>query len=77
MEKIKTDNIESVIAISSIIRLKLRHGLQLTQNDIQKIKKVLLLYKTLQVNSLLDESEMEYLEEDIAIIEYKYKELEK
>ena len=41
------------------------------------IKKILCLYSTLGVKDFLNESELEYLEEDIAVIEYKYKEIEK
>lgn len=76
-EYVNSDKLEGIIAISTIIRLKLRHSLQLTQHDILNIKKILFLYSTLDVGEFLNESESEYLEEDIAIIEYAYKEIEK
>ncbi|MBD5136134.1 MAG: hypothetical protein HDT39_09290 [Lachnospiraceae bacterium] len=76
-EYVNSDKLEAIISISTIIRLKLRHGLQLTQYDMLNIKKILCLYSTLGVKDFLNESELEYLEEDIAVIEYKYKEIEK
>lgn len=75
LEYINSDGIESMIAISTIIRLKIRHKLQLTEYDIKNMKKVLQQAKELPLNEILNESEIEYLQEDIDIIQYQYNKL--
>lgn len=74
-EYINEENAECVIALSSILRLMLRHDLQLTEYDIKNLNKVLLLFRQIDLKNILTESEYEYLEEDIMILEYKRKEL--
>lgn len=76
-EYINSNAIESIISISEIIRLKIRHQVELTQYDIDNIKKVLTLFKAMNVKKILNTSEYEYLEEDIQTIEYQYNKLEK
>lgn len=66
--------VDCVVAISSILRLKLRHDLQLTEYDVKNMDKVLSLFGQMDMKNILKESEYEYLEEDILILEYKYKE---
>lgn len=58
-----------MVAISTLIRLKLRHKLNITEQDILDVKKILSLIRDMDVKSVLDEAELEYLEEDIAVIE--------
>ncbi len=76
-EYINNNDIESIISIAEIIRLKIRHQVELTQYDIDNMKKVLTLCKVINVEKILNDSEYEYLEEDIQIIEYYYNKLEK
>lgn len=66
---------ECVVALSSILRLMVRHNLQLTEYDIKNLDKVLSLFGQTDMKSILTGSEYEYLEEDIRILEYKRKEL--
>lgn len=74
-EYITEEGAECVVALSSILRLILRHDLQLTEYDIKNMDKVLSLFGQLDMKSILTESEYEYLEEDIMILEYKRREL--
>ncbi|SFK09781.1 MULTISPECIES: hypothetical protein [unclassified Bacillus (in: firmicutes)] len=74
-EYVNCNSIESVIAVSTIIRLKTRHKLQLTKYDIENMKKILELLNVLHLDKILNDSESGYLEEDIQIIEYQFKEL--
>ena len=76
-EYINSNAIESIISISEIIRLKIRHQVELTQYDIDNMKKVITLFKAMNVEKILNTSEYEYLEEDIQTIEYYYNKLEK
>lgn len=76
-EYINCDSIECIVSISTIIRLKIRHELQLTEYDIKNINKILRLVKVIPLNTILNDSENEYLEEDIQIIEYEYNKLVK
>lgn len=73
-EYINEEGVDCVVAISSILRLKLRHDLQLTEYDVKNMDKVLSLFGQMDMKNILKESEYEYLEEDILILEYKYKE---
>lgn len=76
-EYINSNTIESIISISEIIRLKIRHQVKFTQYDIDNMKNVLTLFKEIDVEKILNTSEYEYLEEDIETIEYYYNKLEK
>ncbi|WP_432665094.1 hypothetical protein R9X47_02365 [Wukongibacter baidiensis] len=76
-EYISSNNIESIISISTIIILKLRHKEELSKYDIEDMKKILDLSKKIDFKKRLNDSEIEYLEEDIDIVECKYKELVK
>lgn len=71
---IDEEETECVVALSSILRLKLRHDLQLTGYDIKNMEKVLSLWGQMDMKNFLTESEYEYLEEDILILESKRKE---
>ncbi|MDE7397932.1 MAG: hypothetical protein K2N06_00235 [Oscillospiraceae bacterium] len=68
-EYVNSDSPECITAISEIIGLKCRHKVQLTESDTWEIKKALRLYSTLCVKDVFTESELEYLEEDIAFLE--------
>lgn len=72
-EYIKAEGAECVVALSSILRLKLRHDLQLTEYDVKNLDKVLSLFGQIDMKKVLTVSEYEYLEEDILILEYKHK----
>lgn len=74
-EYINEDGAECIVALSSVLRLILRHDLRLTEYDIKNLNKALSLFGQLDMKSVLTESEYEYLEEDIMILEYKRKEL--
>lgn len=74
-EYINEEGAECVVALSSILRLILRHDLRLTEYDIKNLDKVLSIFGQMDMKSILTESEYEYLEEDIMILEYKRKEL--
>lgn len=74
-EYINKGGAECVVALSSILRLILRHDLQLTEYDIKNLNKALSLFGQIDMKNILTESEYEYLEEDILILEHKHKEL--
>ncbi len=74
-EYINEEGAECVFTLSSILRLILRHDLQLTEYDIKNMDKALLLFGQIDMKNILTESEYEYLKEDIMILEYKSKEL--
>lgn len=74
-EYITGEGAECVVALSSILRLILRHDLRLTEYDIKNLNKALSLFGQMDMKSILSESEYEYLEEDIMILEYKRREL--
>lgn len=74
-EYINGKGAECVAALSSILRLILRHDLQLTEYDIKNMDKALSLFGQIDMKNILTESEYEYLEEDILILEHKRKEL--
>lgn len=74
-EYITEEGAECVVALSSILRLILRHDLRLTEYDIKNLNKALSLFGQIDMKSILTKSEYEYLEEDIMVLEYKRKEL--
>lgn len=74
-EYINEEGAECVVALSSILRLILRHDLQLTEYDIKNLDKALSIFGKMDMKNILTESEYEYLKEDIMILEYKRKEL--
>lgn len=70
---ISGSSIECIVALCSILRLKLRHGVKLNEHDITDMEKVMSLFETLDVKSSLNEVEYEYLEEDVFFIKEKIK----
>lgn len=74
-EYFNEEGAECAVALSSILRLKLRHDLQLNEYDIKNMNKVFLIMDQIDMKKILTESEYKYFEEDILILEYKRKEL--
>lgn len=66
---VNSDSPECITAISEIIGLKCRHGVQLTESDTERIQKALRLYSIPKIKAAFTEYELEYLKEDIAFLE--------
>lgn len=67
-EYIISETEESVVAICTIIRLKLRHKIPLDEYDTKEIQKAIRLYEVPEIKAAFNEIELEYLEEDIEIL---------
>lgn len=74
-EHVYSETAESIVAICTIIRLKLRHKIPLTESDAERIQKVLRLYSVPEIKAAFTESELEYLEEDIEILKESQRKL--
>ncbi len=73
--EINFDSIDNIMAITTIIRLQIRNGLQLTEVDIENMRRLLESVKIVPINTILDENEYEYFEGYIIGIEMVYNEL--
>ena len=74
-EYISADNISSILSISLLTQLMIRHNVAFTELDIINMKRVLDLSEKINYQDSLDEQEVEYLEEYLELVKNKYKEL--
>lgn len=74
-EYVDADNTESVIAISSIILLKLRHKLPLSESDMCRLGEILDLYSAPDFKDSIGKSEFEYLDEEMQVLKEKFNKL--
>ncbi|MED1948093.1 MULTISPECIES: hypothetical protein [Brevibacillus] len=74
-EHIVSNNINTIITISLIIRLMIRHDVEISKSDIDDMKRVILLSQEINYEEVLNENQIEYLEEFIGEIKRKYEKL--
>ncbi|MFD0589137.1 hypothetical protein ACFQZE_14140 [Paenibacillus sp. GCM10027627] len=74
-EYIIADNTNSILSVSLITQLMMRHSVPFTELDIKNIKRILELSDKINYQDSLNEHEVEYLEEYIELVRNKYKEL--
>lgn|GEM_PF-6913071 len=74
-EYISADNISSILSISLLTQLMMRHNVTFTELDITNMKRVLDLSDKINYQDSLDEHEVEYLEEYLEMVKNKYIEL--
>lgn len=73
-EYINSDGIESVIARTTIILLKYRHKVRISDDDMNSMKYILDKIKEFNLNDFLSEDEIEYFGEEIEFINEKMNE---
>lgn len=74
-EYISANDVSSVVAVSLITQLMMRHKVQFTEQDIKNLKQALDLSKKINYKGSLNEHEVEYLEEYVELVKNKYIEL--
>lgn len=74
-EEIENDGIESIIAISTIIGLLISNGGKVGKDEYNDIKMILYLYDNIDICKYLNESECEYLQDDIRWLSEYYKKI--
>lgn len=71
-EYISADDVSSIVAVSLLTQLMMRHEVKFTEQDIRKLKQVLDLSKTINYKDSLTKHEVEYLEEYVELVKNKY-----
>ncbi len=71
LEYINSDGMESVIARATIILLKYRHKVRISDNDMNSMKYIIDKIKEFNLNDFLSDDEIEYFEEEIDFINEK------
>lgn len=71
LEYINSDGIESIIARASIILLKYRHKVRISDNDINSMEYIIDKTKEFNLNDYLSDDVIEYFEEEIDFIKEK------
>lgn len=74
-EEIENHGIESIIAISTIIGLLISNNGNISKDEYDDIKMVLHLYEDIDISEYLNESECEYLQDDIRWLSEYYKKI--
>lgn len=76
-EEITENNIEGIIAFSTIIMLLISDVENISQEYIEEIRDMIGAYREIKIEEKLNEKESDYLREDMGWLESYYKKLQK
>ncbi|MDC0763019.1 MULTISPECIES: hypothetical protein [Brevibacillus] len=71
---IYSDTILSIVAVSLLTKLMVRHDVPLSESDREDMLRVLRLAKEMDYRPMLSEDETEYVEEYLSLVRQKYEE---